>query len=147
MVLTNQPVIARGDASEEDLAAIHRRLEWELGRKGAYLDGIYYCPHHPDRGFPGERVELKIVCDCRKPAAGLFENACSDLRIDTGDSWMVGDRTPDIEMARRCGLRSVLVQTGEAGQDNKFKVNPDFVARDIQAAADYILEHRVSDNR
>src|SRR5262249_58639565 len=72
VVLTNQPVIARGEASEADVAATHRRLEWELGKEGAYLDGIYLCPHHPDRGFPGERSELKIPCQCRKPATGLF---------------------------------------------------------------------------
>ena len=141
VVVTNQPVIARGDATEADVAAVHRRLEWELGKEGAYLDGIYFCPHHPERGFAGERAELKMSCECRKPATGLFERACRDLRIDSAGSWMVGDQTRDIEMARRAGLRSVLVQTGAAGQDGRFEARPDHVAHDLAAAAHVILQH------
>jgi D,D-heptose 1,7-bisphosphate phosphatase len=141
VVLTNQSVIARGEACEADVAGIHRRLEWELGKEGAYLDGIYVCPHHPDRGFPGERVELKRECECRKPATGLFGRACEELQIDPARSWMIGDQTGDIEMARRAGLRSVLVQTGLAGGDGKFRATPDFVAGDLAAAADVILRH------
>ena len=142
VVLTNQPVIARGEASEADVAAIHRRLEWELGKEGAYLDRIYLCPHHPDRGFPGERSELKITCDCRKPATGLFERACDELHIDRANSWMIGDQTRDIEMARRAGLRSVLVRTGVAGSDRQFQVEPNHVASDLSAAADFILKQQ-----
>ncbi len=142
VVLTNQPVVARGEATEADIAAIHRRLEWELGKEGAYLDGIYVCPHHPDRGFPGERSELKTSCDCRKPAIGLFERACRDLRIDSAGSWMIGDQTRDIEMARRAGLRSILVQTGEAGCDGRFPSAPDHIAVDLTAAAGVILQHK-----
>jgi histidinol-phosphate phosphatase family protein len=141
VVLTNQPVIARGEASEADVAATHRRLEWELGKEGAYLDGIYLCPHHPDRGFPGERPELKIPCQCRKPATGLFERACRDLSIDATGSWMIGDQTRDIEMARRAGLRSILVQTGVGGRDAKFQAAPDYVADDLAAAVGVILRH------
>lgn len=140
VVLTNQPVIARGEASEADVAAIHRRLEWELGTAGAYLDGIYLCPHHPDRGFAGERPEFKVDCDCRKPATGLFARACEDLCIDVTHSWMVGDRTADIEMARRAGLRSILLRTSVTGGDNKFQVEPTHVANDIGSAADFILK-------
>jgi len=142
VVLTNQPVIARGEASEADVDAIHRRLEWELGKEGAYLDRIYLCPHHPDRGFPGERADLKIDCDCRKPATGLFRRACEELGIDAASSWMIGDQTRDIEMARRAGLRSVLVRTGVAGGDKKFQVTPDHVASDLSAAADFIVKQR-----
>ena len=104
IVLTNQSVIARGEACEADVASIHRRLEWELGKEGAYLDGIYLCPHHPHGGFPGERIDLKMKCECRKPATGLFERACAELRIDRARSWMIGDQTRDIEMARRSGV-------------------------------------------
>jgi len=141
VVLTNQPVIARGEASEADVAATHRRLEWELGKEGAYLDGIYLCPHHPDGGFPGERSELKIACQCRKPATGLFERACRDLQIEARGSWMIGDQTRDIEMARRAGLRSILVQTGVGGRDAKFQAAPDYIADDLAAAAGVILRH------
>lgn len=139
IVLTNQSVIARGEACEADVASIHRRLEWELGKEGAYLDGIYLCPHHPHGGFPGERIDLKMKCECRKPATGLFERACAELRIDRARSWMIGDQTRDIEMARRAGVRSVLVQTGYAGSDGKFDAVPDFVACDLAAAAGFIL--------
>src|SRR6516164_7068732 len=135
VVLTNQPMIAHGEVSAEDLARIHRRLEWELGKEGAFLDGIYVCPHHPDSGFPGERADLKIACDCRKPATGLAERACAELNLDMGRSWMVGDQTRDIEMARRAGLRSVLLRTGVGGGDGKFAATPDFVADDLAAAA------------
>ena len=144
VVLTNQPVIARGEASETEVAAIHRRLEWELGKDGAYLDAIYVCPHHPDRGFPGERSELKTHCECRKPGTKLFEQACHDLRIDPASSWMIGDQARDIEMARRAGLRSILVQTAAAGSDGQFPSRPDHVATDLLAASDVILQHRES---
>lgn len=139
VIITNQSVIARGEASEADVAAIHRRLEWELGRSGAFVDAIYICPHHPDRGFPGERADLKIVCDCRKPATGLIDRACRDMQIDIASSWLIGDQKRDIETARRAGLRSVLVQTGKAGGDGEFAAAPDYIATDLSAAARMIL--------
>jgi D,D-heptose 1,7-bisphosphate phosphatase len=139
VVLTNQPVVARGEATEEDLAAIHRRLEWELGKAGAYLDGIYVCLHHPDSGFPGERADLKVKCDCRKPATGLVDRACRELSIDASQSWMIGDQTRDVEMARRAGLRSILVQTGAAGRDGRFQCDADHIAPDLKSAAELVL--------
>ena len=142
VVLTNQPVIARGEATEAEVAAIHRKLEWELGKEGAYLDGIYICPHHPDGGFPGERPELKKQCECRKPGTKMFEQACNELRIDAANSWMIGDRIGDIEMACRAGLRSILVRTGEGGRHQQFSSNPDHIASDLLAAADVILKSR-----
>jgi D,D-heptose 1,7-bisphosphate phosphatase len=144
VVLTNQPVIARGEATEAEVAAIHRRLEWELGKDGAYLDAIYVCPHHPHSGFPGERAELKRDCECRKPGTKLFEQACDDLRIDAARSWMIGDQARDIEMARRAGLRSILVQTSTDGSDGQFSSRPDYVATDLRAASELILQHRES---
>jgi D,D-heptose 1,7-bisphosphate phosphatase len=142
VVLTNQPVIARGEASEDDVAAIHRRLEWELGKEGAYLDAIYLCPHHPDKGFAGERPELKIACQCRKPGIAMVEQACRELNLNANASWMIGDQTRDIEMARRAGLRAILVCTGTAGRDGNFSATPDFVADDLRGAADLILEQK-----
>lgn len=139
VVLTNQSIVAHGKINESDVAVIHRRLEWELGKAGAYFDGIYVCPHHPDGGFPGERADLKIVCDCRKPATGLVERARRELAIDLANSWMIGDQTRDIELARRAGLRSILVQTGAAGGDGRFACVADHVAADLQIAAALIL--------
>ena len=143
VVLTNQPVIARGEATEQDVAAVHRKLAWEIGKQGAYLDAIYLCPHHPDRGFPGERVELKTNCQCRKPGTKMVEQAVHDLGIDAANSWMIGDRSGDIEMARRAGLRSVLVRTGAGGSDSKFSATPDHVVDDLAAAAAIILQSQL----
>lgn len=109
VVITNQPVVARGECSEAELRQIHNRLEWLLGESHAYLDAIYYCPHHPDGGFPGERTDLKIPCVCRKPGTGLLETAARDLNIDIGRSWMIGDREGDMQAARNFGIRSILV--------------------------------------
>ena len=139
IVVTNQPVIARGEATWAVMADIHRKLEWELGKAGAYVDAIYLCPHHPDAGFPGEVPALKIACDCRKPATGLIDQACRDFAIDRAASWMVGDSTRDVELARRAGLRSVLVRTGNGGEDGRYpEVRPDHVAAHIAAAAELI---------
>lgn len=139
IVVTNQPVIARGECTEEELAQIHAGLDTMLGANGSYIDRLYYCPHHPDRGFSGEVVSLKQKCNCRKPMPGMVEQAVADLNIALEQSWMVGDSTVDIELARRCGLRSILVQTGHGGRDGKFPGSPDFVAADLSAAVNIIL--------
>jgi D,D-heptose 1,7-bisphosphate phosphatase len=139
VLLTNQPVIARGEATEADVAAVHRRLESEIGKHGAYLDRIYVCPHHPDSGFPGERVELKIACNCRKPATGLFEQATRDLNIDAGASWMIGDHPRDIEMARRAGLRSILLCTPGGEPGTAVSSAPDYEASTFEEAARMVL--------
>jgi histidinol-phosphate phosphatase family protein len=143
VVLTNQPFIARGQATEAEVAAVHRRLEQELAKEGARLDGIYLCPHNPPRSSGPGRHEAESSCGCRKPATGLFDSACRDLGLDAAGSWMIGDQTRDIELARRAGLRSILVRTGTAGMDGRFQVSPDHLADDVVRAADIIL-HRPS---
>jgi histidinol-phosphate phosphatase family protein len=135
VVITNQPVIARGDCTEAELRLIHNRLETILGRERAYIDRIYFCPHHPHGGFVGERAELKFVCGCRKPAIGLIDLATQELNIDLSRSWMVGDSTTDICTARNAGVRSVLVRTGHGGRDGQFEHPPDLVAADLNEAA------------
>ncbi|QRN99079.1 HAD-IIIA family hydrolase [Archangium violaceum] len=138
-LVTNQPVVARGECTEQELRRIHSRLELLLGRQGAYLDRLYWCPHHPDGGFAGERPELKKVCDCRKPATGLIERAARELRLELGDSWMVGDTTVDVRTARQAGVRSVLLRTGEAGSDARFPDRPDYVFLSLTEAVEFIL--------
>lgn len=137
--ITNQPVLARGEINSEGLKKIHARLDSILGNDGAYLDRIYVCPHHPDKGFLGEISELKIKCRCRKPEAGLFDLAVQELNISRRDSWMVGDTTSDILAGKRSGLRTILVKTGYAGRDFKHNIDPDFVASNLADAVDWIL--------
>lgn len=139
-VVTNQPVVARGECSFAGLRAIHNRLETRLGEGGAYLDRIYVCPHHPHRGFDGERPELKIDCDCRKPRTGMIERAAEDFNLDRAASWLVGDTSVDVETARRAGLKSVLVESGYAGLDYRHWADPDFVVADLPAAVRLILD-------
>ncbi|WP_434661760.1 HAD-IIIA family hydrolase [Paraburkholderia sp. A3BS-1L] len=140
VVVTNQPVIARGECSVEGLRKIHDRLENRLGEAGAYVDALYYCPHHPDAGFPGEVTALKMVCNCRKPAIGMIRQAIDDMNISSAKSWMIGDSTADVLAAQRAGLRSILVATGEGGADGKYSVTPNFRCQDIRAAAKFIVE-------
>lgn len=109
IIITNQPVIARGECTLAELEAIHCRLERLLGEQGAYVDDIFFCPHHPDRGFPGERPEFKIDCDCRKPKPGLLFQARDKYNINLAECWMVGDSQRDIEAGQTAGCRTVLV--------------------------------------
>ncbi|KIG18517.1 D-glycero-D-manno-heptose 1,7-bisphosphate phosphatase [Enhygromyxa salina] len=109
VVVTNQPVLARGELDEAGLAQIHAELETQLGRAGAYVDRIYHCPHHPDAGFEGERPELKCACACRKPRTGMIDAATSDLHVDRAASVLIGDTERDLDAALNAGLRPVLV--------------------------------------
>jgi len=140
VVVTNQPVIAKGWCDEAELQRMHNKMETLLGLEHAFLDRIYFCPHHPDAGFEGERRELKIRCDCRKPGIGMIQKAVADLNIDLVQSWMIGDTTTDMQTAKNAGLRSVLVRTGAGGGDGKQAATPDFVCDDLQAAVKLILE-------
>lgn len=106
IVVTNQPVIARGEVTPEGLDRIHRKLETLLGRQGAYVNAIRFCPHHPDRGFSGERPEYKIDCACRKPKPGMLLEAAEQFRIDLASSWMVGDSERDMQAGRAAGCHT-----------------------------------------
>ncbi len=108
IVVTNQPVIARGECTWEELRQIHDKMETELGKKGAFLDGIYICPHHKDKGFDGERVEYKIECSCRKPKPGLLLQAVRDFNIDLSQSYIIGDS--DIDLLTGKGLLCGSIQ-------------------------------------
>lgn len=108
IVVTNQPVIARGEVSWDELHEIHRKMETLLGKDGAYVDGMYICPHHPDKGFVGERPEYKIVCECRKPKPGLLLQAAKDFNIDLSESYMIGDSGRDIEAGKNAGVKDSI---------------------------------------
>lgn len=118
VVVTNQPVIARGGLTFEGLEEIHNKMETLLGQEGAYLDAVYYCPHHPDKGFEGEVAGLKIECGCRKPKPGMLLKAAEDLNIDLASSWMVGDGERDIGAGRAAGCHTALIGKGKYGQES-----------------------------
>ena len=140
IVITNQPVIARGECSFEELHNIHNKLKTLLGEKGAFVDDIFYCPHHPDKGFEGEVPELKFDCECRKPKTGMINEAVKKYNIDLSKSYMVGDSTMDLETARNAGVKSVLVDTGFAGNDGKYDRNCDIEAKNLFDAVEKIIK-------
>jgi len=114
IIVTNQPVIARGEVTVPQLQEIHNKLETLLGQEGAYVDAIYYCPHHPHKGYEGEIPELKFDCECRKPKAGMLHSAASDFHIDLSASYMVGDSDSDIQCGMNAGCTPVLITDGDA---------------------------------
>lgn len=109
IVVTNQPVIARGDVTYTQLTEIHNKMETLLGAEGAYLDAIYFCPHHPDRGFDGEVKALKIDCECRKPKPGMLWQAAEEYNLDLNNSWMIGDEDNDIKAGMAAGCKTMLI--------------------------------------
>ena len=114
IVVSNQPVIARGDCTFEQLQEIHDKMETLLGQEGAFVDAIYYCPHHPDKGFEGERPAYKIDCNCRKPKPGLLLQAAKDWNIDLSQSYMIGDSERDVEAGNAAGCKqSFFIKTNE----------------------------------
>lgn len=135
IVATNQSVVARGWVSEEELRQVHRVLLAILRERGASLDAIYYCPHHPEGAVP----EYRVVCECRKPNPGMVLRAAAELGLDLSASVMVGDAASDIEAGRRAGCRTVLVRTGPAETVAGGAAAPDYVATDLDAAAAWIL--------
>ncbi len=117
IVVTNQPVVARGEVTYEQLDEIHHKMETLLGQEGAYLDAIYYCPHHPHSGYAGEVKSLKIECECRKPKPGMLMKAAKDYNIDLEQSWMIGDSKNDILAGKNAGCKTVLIGTEDDDQD------------------------------
>ena len=115
VIVTNQPVIARNLCSIEELEYIHATLETMLGKQGAYINAIYYCPHHPDKGYPEERPEYKIDCDCRKPKPGMLLQAAKDWNIDIARSYMIGDTDRDLLAGQNAGCKqSIKIETNQA---------------------------------
>ena len=138
--ITNQPVVARGETTFEGLREIHCKMEDLLGNEGAYLDDIYFCPHHPDKGFPGEVASLKIECDCRKPKIGMLLKAKSKYNIDLSKSWFIGDTCQDVQTGINAGCKTVLLLGGDPRPYAKYgDVKPDFVCNTIDEAVEYIL--------
>jgi len=146
VVVTNQAGVAKGLFNEAFVKQTNERLQEFLRQKGAAIDAFYFCPHHPNEGVPPYRR----VCDCRKPAPGLFYQAARDMAIDLAASYMIGDRYRDMEAAHRAGVKGVLVKTGygadvleNIGPDQETpEAKPDHIAENILEAVHWILENR-----
>ena len=140
IVITNQAGVARGYFSEDTIQAVHGAMTNELKSNGAQLDAIYYCAHHPSVGEPPYRFD----CDCRKPKPGLISRAVKDFGINLEESWMVGDRYSDVELARNAGVKSMFVLSGYGrGEWEHQRLNwteqPDLVAEDLLGAVRLIV--------
>lgn len=142
IVATNQPVIARGETTVEGLNEIHNKMETLLGNEGAYVDGIYYCPHHPHKGYEGEVPELKIDCECRKPKPGLLLKAAQDFNIDLNESYMIGDSENDIAAGYNAGCKTILV-----GNEMNEDYGQDLEVKDLNEAVDHVLTKKLSNKR
>ncbi len=139
VLVTNQPVVAKGFCTEAQVEEVHHKLETLLGMEHAFLDRIYWCPHHPEKGFAGERPELKIDCACRKPKPGMLHQAARDLNLDLAACWLVGDTTTDLETGRNAGVSTALVRTGHAGRDGKYPATPALTADNLLDAVHLIM--------
>ncbi len=129
VVVTNQSGIARGYFTEETLAKIHDKMCKELARYGAHIDAIYYCPHHPDNN-----------CECRKPKPKMLLQAASDLDINLGQSYVIGDNSMDIEMGKNVGCKTILISAkGKERTLDKQVLCPDYIASSVIAATQWII--------
>ncbi len=137
IVITNQSVIARNLCSVDELEEIHRKLDILLGRKCAKLDALYYCPHHPDSGYPGENSKYKIECDCRKPKTGLITRAREKFNIDLEHSYLIGDSCRDILCGKNAGVKTIGLKRGEGCKAGD--TEPDYLFDTLSDAVDFIL--------
>lgn len=138
ILITNQPVVARGECSEDDLLKIHAYFEGLLGQNGAYLDDIYYCLHHPDSGFEGEIKSLKTDCACRKPGIKMFEDAVYKHNVSLAKSWMIGDSWRDVKAAENIGIPCVYVG-GDIQELEQNGVKVTYTAANVLEAVKLIL--------
>lgn len=134
--VTNQPAVAKGFLTTDALQDVMDALDTKLAAQGAYLDDVLICPHHPEKGWPGEVEALKIDCTCRKPKPGMLLEAARRHNIDLSRSWMVGDRCWDVQAAQAAGARAVLIATGD---EKNRACAPDHVAASIGDAVDFVL--------
>ena len=138
VVVTNQPVVARNLCTEAELRVIHNKFDTLLGNERAKLDALYYCPHHPDKGFPDENPAFKIDCDCRKPKPGMLFQAAASFNIDLGSSFMIGDDERDILAGKNAGVTTIGVRTGKSLKGSQ--IQPDYMFENVLTAVDFILQ-------
>ncbi|TET53156.1 MAG: HAD-IIIA family hydrolase [Actinobacteria bacterium] len=139
IMATNQSGVARGYYDEHFVQEANKVLAQELEKHKAYIDGIYYCPHHPEVGDK----KYKVECDCRKPRIAMFKQASDDFSLDLAGSYTVGDKAADILAGKKAGCKNVLVLTGYGLREKEKLVpdiKPDFVADDLLSAVNWILK-------
>jgi len=141
IIVSNQSGVARGYFPMDLVNEVHAHMEVLLARDNAKVDGIFFCPHYPK----GKLLEYSRVCECRKPKTGLIKMACGDFDIDLANSYVIGDRCTDIELARNAGLKGVLVKTGYGLGDLEYvfpdlPIKPFHVADDLLDAAKWIVD-------
>ena len=143
VIITNQPVVARGLIDEKGIDEIHAILIKRLGEKGAKIDAVYFCPHHPDANL--EKYRLK--CDCRKPEPGMILKAIKKYGVDPSQSYMIGDGIVDVVAGKKAGTKTILVSTGPGhAMDKEFSdVLPDFKAANLAEAVEFIKQ-RMTNN-
>ena len=138
IVITNQPVVARGLCTIDELEKFHKKMETLLGLEGAKLDAVYYCPHHPDKGYPEENKAYKMNCNCRKPDIGMVLNAAKDFNIDLEKSFFIGDSDNDILCGENSGLKTIKVKQNQVLIVGKEE--PDFYKIGLGEAAEFVLD-------
>lgn len=141
VVVSNQSGLARGYFPESLIQEVHAKMNRVLAEAGAHVDGIYYCPHHPE----AKEERFRLACDCRKPKPGLFLQAAAELDLDLGRSYVVGDRWSDLKAAAAVHAKGVLVLTGYGRGDYEYigptqPVQPAYVAEDLYAAVEWIVQ-------
>jgi len=140
ILVTNQAGVARGYFTEDLIGEVHNKLVNDLAKTGAYLDAIYYCPHHPSAGQPPYRAN----CECRKPKPGLLYKAADEHNIDLSSSFMVGDKYTDVELGQRIDVKGVMVMTGYGIGEYEYQRQnwpqmPDKIAENLLTAVDWII--------
>jgi D,D-heptose 1,7-bisphosphate phosphatase len=139
IIVTNQPVIAKGFCTFAGLDRIHNKIETLLGEAGCYVDAIYFCPHHPHKGFKGEVENLKFDCGCRKPKPGMLLTAMKDYNIGAVDSFIIGDREEDIMAGKNAGVRTILLKRPGETLCARISVAPDLTVTGLSEAVARIL--------
>lgn len=143
IIVTNQSIIARNLCTISELRQIHNKLEWELGKQQAYIDDIFFCPHHPDKGYPEENKKYKVTCKCRKPLPGMLLEASKKYNIDLKESFIIGDSERDILTGINAGVTTIGVRTGNALKNSK--ILPDYIFSNIKEAVDFIIDEPYKD--
>lgn len=142
IVITNQPVVARGDVSLPELEDIHNKMHTLLGNKGAYVDDLYYCPHHPDSGYDGEVLALKVKCDCRKPKTGMIMRAVKEHNIDLSKSWFIGDTYVDVMTGKAAGTKTILLEKGDPDKNKNGVTKPTACKDNLLEAIRFIMSRK-----